>query len=150
MYIYDRKSSFYTGNCIALLTLFVLCFMFTLVFYIMDGYAISTYIFFSISIVLFFIDIYYTVNTINDNKIRKNGTSKIAKIVKIYDRSLRFSPTMNTIIVFEYLDNCGKMIETKENVNNIKHVFEKGEKILVLFNGKKALLNRAEYEKNRK
>ena len=145
MYIYDRKSSFYTGNCIALLILFVLCFMFTLVFYIVDGYAISTYIFFSISIVLFFIDIYYTVNTINDNKIRKNGVSKIAKIVKIYDRSFRFSPTINTIIVFEYNDDFGNLIRTKETVNSIKHVFQKGEKIKVLFNGKKALLNRKEY-----
>ena len=147
MYIYDRKSSFYIGNCIALLILFILCFMSTLVFYIMDGYVISTYMVFVISIVLFFIDIYYLLNTINDNKIRKKGVSKKAKIVKVFDRAFRFSPTINTIIVFEYVDKYNKIIQTKENVNNINHIFKKGEKIYVLFDGKKALLNRDEYKK---
>ena len=90
---------------------------------------------------------YYLLNTINDNKIRKKGVSKKAKIVKVFDRAFRFSPTINTIIVFEYVDKYNKIIQTKENVNNINHIFKKGEKINVLFDGKKALLNRDEYKK---
>lgn len=146
MYIYNRKSSFYIGNCIALIFLLLLCFMFASVSYMMDGYVIGTYIYLCTSIVLFFIDIFYMLNTINDNRIRKKGVSKMAKIVKVFDRGFRFSPTINTVIVFEYLDNYGKMIQTKENVNSINHIFKKGEKIHVLFNGKKALLNRNEYK----
>lgn len=150
MYIYDRKSSFYVGNCIVFIILLLLSTMFTLVLYIIDGYTIGTYIYLFVSVVLFFINIYYTLNTINDNKIRKKGVSKTAKIVKVFSRKFRFSPIMDTIIVFEYIDNCGKMIKTKEIVNNINHIFKKGEKIHVLFNGKKALLNRNKYEKIRK
>lgn len=145
MSIFNRKSSFCTGNCVALIILFLLSFMFTAVFYIMDGYATSTYIFLFASMVLFFIDIYYTINTINDNIIRKKGASKVAEIVNVYERCFRFSPTINTIIVFEYYDDFGHIIRTKEIVNNINHIFKKGEKVKVLFDGKKALLNRQKY-----
>ena len=149
MFSYNRKSSFYIGNCIALILLFLLSLMFSFVFYMIDGYTIGTSIYLFVTIVLLFIDIYYVLNTINDNKIRKKGISKMAKIVKVFDRSFRFSPTINTIIVFEYIDNCGKIIQTKENVNSINHMFKKGEKIHVLFNGKKALLNRNEYKETK-
>ena len=145
MFIYNRKSSFYIGNCIALILLFLLSFMFSFVFYMIDGYTIGTSIYLFVTIMLLFIDIYYVLNTINDNKIRKKGISKMAKIVKVFNRGFRFSPTINTIIVFEYNDDFGNLIRTKETVNSIKHVFQKGEKIKVLFNGKKALLNRKEY-----
>lgn len=147
MLIYNRKNSFYIGNCIAFIILFLLSLMFSFTFYIIDGYTIGTFIYFFASIMLLFIDIYYLLNTINDYKIRKKGVSRMAKIVKVFDRSFRFSPTINTIIVFEYLDNYGKIIQTKENVNSINHIFKKGEKIHVLFNGKKALLNRNKYKK---
>lgn len=147
MLIYNRKNSFYIGNCIAFIILFLLSLMFSFTFYIIDGYTIGTFIYFFVSIMLLFIDIYYLLNTINDYKIRKKGVSRMAKIVKVFDRSFRFSPTINTIIVFEYLDNYGKIIQTKENVNSINHIFKKGEKIHVLFNGKKALLNRKKYKK---
>ena len=147
MLIYNRKNSFYIGNCIAFIILFLLSLMFSFTFYIIDGYTIGTFIYFFVSIMLLFIDIYYLLNTINDYKIRKKGVSRMAKIVKVFDRSFRFSPTINTIIVFEYLDNYGKIIQTKENVNSINHIFKKGEKIHVLFNGKKALLNRNKYKK---
>ena len=144
MFIINKKSSFYIGNCIALIILFLLSAMFTVTFYLIDGYEISTYIYIFVSIMLFMIDIYYAINTIYDNKIRQKGTCKTAKIVNVFDRRFRFS-AINTIIVFEYFDDDGHIIRTKETVNNLKHIFKKGESIKVLFNGKKALLNRSEY-----
>ena len=52
MLIYNRKNSFYIGNCIAFIILFLLSLMFSFTFYIIDGYTIGTFIYFFASIIL--------------------------------------------------------------------------------------------------
>lgn len=80
-----------------------------------------------------------------DQIIRKKGTQIFANIIDIIEKKHRFG-RIDTIIIYEYTNNCDNVTSTEETVNRINHNFKIGEKIKVLTNGKKALLDLKTYE----
>ncbi len=143
--MFYKKFSFYIGNSIAFIVLTMICAIFSLGMYVNDGLALSFYVVTVVTFLLLFMSVYYLICTIADLKIRKKGILETAIIVKVYYRHYRFSP-MNKMILFEYTDNKGKKIKTIENVNRFSYKFKENEKIKILTNGKKGLLNRTEYK----
>lgn len=140
-----KRYSFYIGNAIAFIVLTLVFAIFSLGMFINDALATAFYIFVSVTALLLLVSIYYLIGTIADSRIRKNGISKTAIIVKVYYKKYRYSPS-NKMILFEYKDYKGNKIKTIESVQGFFHEFKEKERINILTNGKKGLLNRLKYK----
>lgn len=139
-----KKFAFYIGNAIAWIGLCMIMIVISIGIYIYEKLSILFYVSIFTSILLFVISIYYLINSIGDYNIRKKGYVSKAIIIKVYNRKFRFSSN-NVIIMYEYTDKNGCNVRTRENVNQFKHIFKKNDRIKVICNGKKALLDRTEY-----
>ncbi len=148
MFLFNRKRAFYRGNAIIYSLLFLCLLAGLLAIWQVDGLMINFYIYLFFVIVLFFGLIYYLINLVYDNQIRKKGEKTTAKIVKIYDaKSKGFS--IGTIIILEYKTQDGKTIRTKESISRkFPHFFKKNERVEIKTNGKKGLLIRENFRKN--
>lgn len=139
------RHAFYVPNSIAIMCLWALFTMLFLVYFFDNGFSYFTIAFLIVSVCLTLVNLYYFYNVIMDQIIRKKGTQIFANITDIIEKKHRFG-RIDTIIIYEYTNNCGNVTSTEETINRINHNFKVGEKIKVLTNGKKALLDLKTYE----
>lgn len=146
--LFNKKRAFIRGNAIAYLLLLICSLLGIFAIWYVDGLSVGFYIYLCFVVLLFFGSIYYILNFVYDNIIRKNGKLAKAKIVKVYDSKSRgFS--IGTIIVYEYKNQDGNLIQTKEILSrSFKHFFKENDRIDIKTNGKKGLLVRENYISN--
>lgn len=140
-----RKFAFYILDSIIWIGLCLIMVIMSIGMYIYEKLSMLFYVCAFISFFLFIFSIYHLINAIYDYNIRKKGYMGKAIIVNVYSYRFRFSPYDNIIIVYEYTDKNGCIVRTKENVSKLKCFFNKKNRIKVISNGKKALLDRTKY-----
>lgn len=144
MFIINKRRAFYNYTSVILSLCTILFVIFTTGCYYEDGsFTFRIYMLISFLLICSLFNIYYVINTIYDNHIRKSGTIKKAKIIKV-DNSYRYG---DTIIVFEYKNRNGEIIHTKEMISrSFHHYFGENERIQIRTNGIKGVISRKDYK----
>lgn len=142
--LYNRFR-YFIGNAIAIIVLSLILGICSFGILVIDGISLGYFLYICFVSVLLLCGIFYLICALKDNQIERKGYPANAKIIKTYDIKYRFSP-VNNIIIFEYMNNKGKLIRTSENIGKYTHKFKNNEKINVISNGKKCILNRKIYK----
>ncbi|MDE6655531.1 MAG: hypothetical protein K2J85_00900, partial [Anaeroplasmataceae bacterium] len=96
-------------------------------------------------LILFLFDLYYVINLIYDNRIRKYGKTKKARIVKV--NNCFYARSRDTVIVYEYKNNHGKTIQTKEFIGrSFTRYLKENDRIIIRTNGVKGVISRKDYK----
>lgn len=141
---FSKRMRFYLSDliCISFLS-FCFCGG-SIATFVVDGLSFQLYFFLSLTCLFFIFNILYFINYLYDCFIKKKGYDDKAIIVKVYSRKYRAS--INNYIKYEYINNKGKILYTRERVDKISHKFRKNEKIHVKSNGRKSLLDFEKYK----
>ena len=142
--IINKRARFYISDFIALVSLSSII---TLPFLFIYDEVKKTdyYMFLSAIIILNILSLYFLINVLYDIKIQKYGYIIRARVIKIYTRYSKGCPS-ETIMVYQYLNQNGKTLITRERVDKIQHTFYVGDTIRVKTNGKKAILDLDRFE----